>query len=223
MKLFRHQLWHLLLLLLLTAGIYQWIVADNSLLDGELWGLDTGYWLVFAFMSPVLHQFYVMLCWRFELYRKSLSRAFGDNGFKLFKIGFAALILSRPLTLVLLAISNAETLAINPVLGYLIGALLLMPGIYLMVSVKKYFGFDRAFGIDHFEPEKYRNVPMVRKGIFKYSSNGMYVFGFCLLWAPGFIWQSKAALVLALFNHLYIWVHYYFTEKPDMEEIYGKK
>ncbi len=62
---------------------------------------------------------------------------------------------------------------------------------------------------------------MVREGIFKYSDNAMYVFGFMALWVPGIILQSKAALLLALFNHLYIWVHFYCTELPDMKIIYG--
>jgi hypothetical protein len=80
---------------------------------------------------------------------------------------------------------------------------------------------NRAFGIDHFEGAEAKNVPMVRQGIFKYTSNGMYVFGFLLLWIPGLIFLSKAALLAAFFNHLYIWVHYYFTEKPDMRIIYS--
>ncbi|MGH8650439.1 MAG: hypothetical protein ACREUP_14225 [Burkholderiales bacterium] len=33
---------------------------------------------------------------------------------------------------------------------------------------------------------------------------------------------SPAALGAALFNHLYIWVHYYSTELPDMKRIYGE-
>ena len=31
---------------------------------------------------------------------------------------------------------------------------------------------------------------------------------------------SVAALAVALFNHLYIWVHYFATERPDMQRIY---
>jgi hypothetical protein len=42
-----------------------------------------------------------------------------------------------------------------------------------------------------------------------------------ILWVPGLWWASPAALVVALFNHLYIWVHYYATERPDMRRIYG--
>jgi len=32
---------------------------------------------------------------------------------------------------------------------------------------------------------------------------------------------TLAALAAALFQHACIWVHYYCTEKPDMELIYG--
>lgn len=104
----------------------------------------------------------------------------------------------------------------------MLSGILLIPAIYLFYSIKKYFGFDRAFGIDHFYPEKFKNEPMVKQGIFKYTLNGMYVFGFLILWIPGILLQSKAAVLLALFNHIYIWVHYYFTELPDMKMIYKK-
>jgi hypothetical protein len=51
----------------------------------------------------------------------------------------------------------------------------------------------------------------------------MYVYGFFILWIIAILFRSKEALLLAAFNHLYIWVHYYYTEKPDMDYIYGKK
>jgi len=35
-------------------------------------------------------------------------------------------------------------------------------------------------------------------------------------------YASIAALCVALFNHMYIWVHYYSTEFPDMKRIYGE-
>ncbi len=62
---------------------------------------------------------------------------------------------------------------------------------------------------------------MVQGGIFRFSSNAMYLFGFMGLWIPGFLFQSLAALILAVFSHAYIWIHYYATEKPDMDRIYG--
>ena len=92
--------------------------------------------------------------------------------------------------------------------------------IFLFYSVKMYFTVERAYGIDHFD--KNYNAPYVKKGIFKYTDNGMYVFGLMILYLPGLLLLSKAALVVALFNHIYIWVHYYCTERPDMQEIYGK-
>jgi protein-S-isoprenylcysteine O-methyltransferase Ste14 len=65
-------------------------------------------------------------------------------------------------------------------------------------------------------------MPFVRQGIFRFTANGMYVYGFLMLWAIGLWWASAAALVVAAFNHAYIWVHYYATELPDIRRIYGR-
>ena len=62
----------------------------------------------------------------------------------------------------------------------------------------------------------------MKKGIFRYTDNGMYIYGLMILYLPGLLLLSKAAMVVALFNHIYIWVHYYCTERPDMKVIYGK-
>jgi len=218
--LFKSQLWHFLLLLVLLTGIYFCINKDHSLLSGELFGINSSKWFLLAIIAPIIHQIYVLICWRLELFYSSISRAFGVNGFKLFKIGFAILILSRVFTIILLAISNTKTLNVNSIYVYLIVATIIIPSIYLFYSVKKYFGIDRAFGIDHFHPNKYKKEPFVKKGIFKYTANAMYVYGFLILWIPGLLLQSKAALLAALFNHIYIWVHYYFTELPDIKAIY---
>jgi hypothetical protein len=102
----------------------------------------------------------------------------------------------------------------------MLAVIVAVPAIYLFYSVRRYFGFQRAFGIDHFD-ETYRTLPLVRNGIFRFTSNGMYVFGFFLIWVPGLWWASAAAMWVALFNHLYIWVHYHSTERPDMRRIYG--
>ena len=83
----------------------------------------------------------------------------------------------------------------------------------------RYFGHARAFGADHFD-ESYRGAPLERRGVFRFTSNAMYVFGLLVLWLPGLLLSSMAALSVALFHHLYIWVHYHCTEKPDMIRIY---
>ena len=50
----------------------------------------------------------------------------------------------------------------------------------------------------------------------------MYTFAFLALWMIGLIFQSRAALLAAGFNHAFVWAHYYFTEYPDMKVIYGE-
>ena len=220
MKLLKYQHWHFLSLLVLLTGIYVYVANNDSLLKGDLLVIKTTTWFLLAILSPIFHQIYVLLFWRLELFYNSISKIFGANGFKVYKIGFAILFLSRLLTIIFLAISSANTLDINPIFAYTIGGLFFIPSVYLFYSVKKYFGIDRAFGIDHFHPEKFKNEAFVRKGIFKYTSNGMYIFGFFILWIPGLLLLSKAALLVAAFNHIYIWVHYYFTELPDIRVIY---
>ena len=104
-------------------------------------------------------------------------------------------------------------------LSYFICLILLIPGIYGQYSVFKYFGINRAFGIDHFKPEKYKNRTFVKKGIFKYTPNGMYKFVFLLLWIPGILFQSKAALIAALFQHIYIWILHTLIEELSQKRI----
>lgn len=220
MKIFKHQQWHILILGGLLFILCSYLETDTTVLNGDLWGISTLTWATFAILAPIIHQCYVLVCWRSELHYQGLSRLFGKNGFKFYKTGFSILAFSRPVLIVLLAISSSMTLSVNPTFSYVLSGLLLIPAVYLFYSVKKYFGFDRAFGIDHFYPEEYRLKPFVDQGIFKYTRNGMYTFGFFLMWVPGFLLQSKAALLLALFSHLYIWVHYYFTELPDIKMIY---
>jgi Phospholipid methyltransferase len=49
----------------------------------------------------------------------------------------------------------------------------------------------------------------------------MYTFGFFGLWVIALFARSHAALVGAVFQHAYVWVHYVCTEQPDMEVLYG--
>ena len=96
----------------------------------------------------------------------------------------------------------------------------LLPAAYTFYSVAKYFGMLRASGADHFDP-RYREMPLVKKGIFRFTSNGMYVYAFLLFWAIAVGFNSMAALVVAAFSHAYIWVHFLTTENPDMDYLYA--
>ncbi len=221
-KIFKYQQWHLLILIGLLSFLFIFTKSDSTVLEGNLWEVGTLYWYLLAISVPIIHQFYVLIIWRSELHFKSISKRFGHKGFKLYKIGFAFLFLARAITIIILAFPNTKTINIKPTFSYVLSALLLILSTYLFYSVAKYFGMDRAFGMDHFYPKKAKEWPFVNQGIFKYTPNAMYKYGFLILWIPGILLQSKAALSLALFNHLYIWVHFYFTELTDIKIIYGE-
>jgi len=216
---FEKQGWHYIFLIVLLLGVY--FLAAGGVLSGQLWGVSTQTWLWIAIATPVLHQIVVALLWRAELYHHKMTEWFGDKAFSIYKVIFTILFVGRPVTLILLGISNANTLNLNPVISYSIAVILFIPFAYTMYSVVHYFGMDRAYGIDHFDPSIYKSKPFVQQGMFKYTSNAMYKFGFLGLWVIGFAFLSKAVLLAAAFNHLYIWVHYYFTELPDIRHIYG--
>ncbi|MFK5924141.1 MAG: methyltransferase [Verrucomicrobiota bacterium] len=204
--------------MILAATLY--LSNKPAILDGVLWGVHTTTWFYLAMATPIIHQIYVWLVWRFELHLRVFSNKLGTKqAFSIYAIGFSFLFISRLITIIFLAISSKNTLHLNPLVAYIIVALITPLVIYLFYSVKKYFTIARAYGIDHFD--KNYNEPYVKKGIFKYSNNGMYVFGLLILYLPGLLFLSEAALLVALFNHVYIWVHYYFTERPDMVVIYG--
>ena len=216
---FEKQGWHLFLLVLLLVGVA--VVAQGDVLSGQLWGISTQAWLWIAIVVPVIHQIFVWLFWRLELHRGLITSWFGKNGFPIYKLGFTILFAARPISILLLGISNYGTLACPPALMYTAAVILLVPGVYTMYSVAHYFGMDRAYGIDHFD-HAYRNKPFVKQGMFRYTNNAMYKFGFLILWSIALFTLSKAALLAVVFNHLYIWVHFYFTELPDIRRIYGQ-
>ncbi|MFQ5675536.1 MAG: methyltransferase [bacterium] len=216
---FEKQWLHLLLLAVLLTGVV--LVSEIDAVEGgALWGVPSPTWLWVAVTVAVAHQGLVWFCWRTQLHLGLLTRAFGKAGFVIYAVLFAILGIARVVAVFLLALSNQGTVAADVSLLRVLAALATLPALYLFYSVHRYFGFRRAFGIDHFDPS-YRKMPFVKKGIFKYTNNGMYTYGFLLLWVPALWWGSAAALAAALFNHLYIWVHYFSTERPDIRRIYA--
>ncbi|MGQ0547725.1 MAG: methyltransferase [Betaproteobacteria bacterium] len=199
----------------------QWLHAlALAVLLGGLWAIGASRWVWLAAWIAVAHQVYVWLCWRAELHARLLTRTLGRHAFTAYAVGFAILGISRVVAVFAVAIVERDTLGLDPLLLKAAALVVLAPALYLFYSVKRYFTFRRAFGIDHFDPA-YRVLPFVRQGIFRFTRNGMYAYGFLLMWFPGLWWASGAALAAAAFNHLYIWVHYHATELPDMARIYG--
>ncbi len=213
------QLRHAILLAALLPGA--WALAAPALGDGAWLGVADTWWFWTAVAIPIVQQVLVALLWRAQLCHQALTRAFGDAGFVVWGVIFFPLLAGRPLSLIALGLADTGTVPIPAGLAYAAGALLLAPAIWAMHSVRKYFGFARALGGDHFF-ERYRTMPMVRQGAFAYSSNAMYAFVFLALWAIALLFRSRAGLAVALFQHAYIWVHWYCTEQPDGVVLYGR-
>lgn len=175
------------------------------------------FWIAVGF--PVIHQIFVWIAWRLELRSTATSRSIGFRGYvALFFVLFGG----RFVSLAALAAMDRGSLEIPLLPRALATAAFVALGVYAMYSVMRYFGLARAAGADHFD-STYRDLPLVKKGIFRFTSNGMYVYAFLLFWAIAVGFDSSAALAIAAFSHLYIWVHFYATEKPDMNFLYVKK
>ena len=172
------------------------------------------FWSAIAF--PVVHQIFVWLTWRFEIQSSATSRAVGFPGYLVL---FFLLFGGRFISLVVLAWMDRGSLNLQSLPQAGLTILFALPGIYAMYSVKRYFGMARAAGADHFDP-RFRDMPLVNEGIFRFTNNGMYLYAFLLFWAVAVGFNSSAALVVTAFSHVYIWVHFYATERPDMDFLY---
>ncbi len=221
MRIYERQLEHIISLLVLVFGVY-WASGAEGILSGNLFGMNTAFWFWLAITIPVTHQVFVLITWRAELHYSTITRTFGSRGFTFYSVVFMILLVARPIAITILAYSNQGSSLTDLRILHVVALVLLVPILYLLYSLVKYFGLKRALGIDHFDAS-YREKSLVQKGIFKYVNNSMYIFGLLILWLPGLLLASKAGLLAALFGHVYIWVHYFTVELPDMIHIYGNK
>ena len=175
------------------------------------------FWIAVAI--PILHQVFVWIAWRSELRSSMISQTIG---FRAYLIVFFLLFAGRFLTLGILAYLDRGSLELGTVSRVFLTGVLTVPSVYAIYSVHRYFGLVRAAGADHFE-ERYRTMPLVKKGIFRYTDNGMYIYAFLSFWAVAIGFNSASALSVAVFSHAYIWIHYFATEKPDMDHLYASE
>ena len=173
------------------------------------------FWIAVAF--PIAHQLFVWLTWRLELRSSTISNTIG---FRTYVVLFFLLFGGRFVSLLALAWFDRGSLKLQLLPQVLLTTVLVLLGGYAFYSVQRYFGMVRATGADHFDP-RYGDLPLVKEGIFRFTNNGMYVYAFLLFWAIAVGCNSSAALTVAAFSHAYIWVHFYTTEQPDMEFLYG--
>ena len=211
---FKHQIWHLGGIIVLFYISVQFVDLEsntNSFLEVGALG-----WFMIAMFIPIIHQVYVWICWRSELCWKLISNTIGFKGYVIL---FFILIISR-LSAIVLCFVDYGSLYKPGWLAWILGLILFIPGAYTMYSVKKYFGFLRAAGADHFDP-KYRDLPFENRGIFRWTPNAMYVFAIGIPFSFAVATGSQSMFVVAIYTYISIWLHYFCTEKPDIVEIYS--
>lgn len=210
---FRGQIWHLggTIFLFYLGTLF----VDFKNNKNSFFGLNTSNWFLIAMFMPLLHQAYVWICWRSELCWKSITNTIGFKGYVIL---FFILIILRFSAIVLCFVDYAS-LYKPSWFAWILAIIIFIPGAYTMYSVKKYFGFLRAAGADHFDT-KYKDIPFERRGIFKWTPNAMYVFGIGIPFAFAIAAGSKSMFVVAIYTYVSIWLHYYFTEREDFKIIY---
>ena len=179
-------------------------------------GISSKNWFLFAMTTPLLHQGYVWLCWRSELCWQTISRTIG---FKSYDVIFIIIMILR-LSGIGLCFADYGSWFTPGWIAWSVSVLIFIPFVYTMYSVKKYFGFMRATGIDHFD-SKYRDMPFETRGIFKWAPNAMYVFAIGIPFAFAVATGSQSMFVVAIYTYISIWLHYFCTEKEDIKVIYG--
>lgn len=209
---------HLLMLVLLLCGVA--FLLQDSPGQGRFLGMTSLGWAWISVWLAVLHQCVVAVVFRMQLHRAVFTRVFGDRDFAVWRSIFLPLLVARPVTLLVTAILDAGSLGIWRPGEILLGGALIVPAAYAMHSVLRYFTIRRATGGDHFR-ESYLTMPLVRAGAFRWTENAMYGIAFLGLWGIALLFGSWQALVVALFQHAYVWVHMYTVEAPDMRWLYA--
>jgi len=211
---FKHQIWHVggtIILFYIGAQFVDLQSNNNTFIE-----ISALSWFMVAMSVPLIHQVYVWICWRSELCWKSITNTIGLKGYIIL---FFILIISR-LSAIVLCFVDYGSLYKPGWFALFLAVIIFIPGAYTMYSVKKYFGFIRAAGADHFDP-KYKNMPFEKRGIFKWTPNAMYVFAIGIPFAFATATGSKSMFIVSIYTYVSIWLHYFCTEKEDFKVIYG--
>ena len=211
---FKNQIWHIGGLIILFCLGCQMVDFENN--SNVFLGISAKNWFLFSMMTPLMHQGYVWLCWRAELCWKIVSRTIG---FKTYAIIFIIIMVLR-LFSIGLCFADYGTWFVPGWVAWSVSMLIFIPFIYTIYSIKKYFGFMRTAGIDHFDPS-YKKIPFEKRGIFKWSSNAMYTFAITVFFGLAISAGSKAMFVFAAYTYIGAWLYYFCTEKVDFKVIYG--
>ena len=216
-QIFEGQPQHLGIALLMTLGAFSWLSSPPD--APTILGLTAQGWAKTSITLALVHQVIVAAVFRLQLHKNLMTRLFGDNDMRVWAVIFMPLLAVRPLTVIMTGWADATPITEHRSAEIILGLALLAPAIWGMHSTLVHFTLPRALGGDHFR-DKYLALPMVTKGVFKYTNNGMYGVVFAGLWGIALLFGSWNALVLALFQQSYIWVHMYCTEQPDLRRMF---
>ncbi len=219
-NIFEKQEWHFVLLALLVVSINAILAFFPVYFTGQFWGLHAKTWLWIGVIAAILQQLYVMIIWRTQLETAWITTTLPPLGYIAYYIDYAMMLTARLGAIALAAAANRDVLLIPDQARWITVLAPGIPAAWLVHSIIKYYGFKRLAGADRFETA-YRDLSWTRKGIFRLVPNAIYICGPLGLYIPGILLASPASLLLALFNHIYLWIHYYCTELPDIKRIYG--
>ena len=211
---FKNQIWHLGGTIILFYVGLQFVDFKNN--TNTFIGISALSWFMIAMSIPLIHQAYVWVCWRSELCWKSISNTIGLKGYVII---FFVLIISR-LSAIVLCFVDYGSLYTPGWFAWSLAFIIFVPGAYTIYSVKKYFGFLRAAGADHFDT-KYRDMPFEKRGIFKWTPNAMYVFAIAIPFSFAIATGSQSMFIVSIYTYISIWLHYFCTEKEDFKVLYG--
>jgi len=209
---------HLAIMALMTLGAFSLLANPTN--APRMLGLTSHGWAVTSISLAIVHQIIVAIVFRLQLHRNMMTTMFGRRDMIVWAVIFMPLLIARPLSIIMVGWSDSTTLTSWRIAEIIPGTILVLVALWAMHSVLYYFTLPRALGGDHFR-DHYAEMPLVRDGAFKYTDNAMYGVVFLAFWGIALLFGSWNALVVALFQHAYIWVHMYCTEAPDMALIYN--
>jgi hypothetical protein len=214
------QLQHIGIAILMVVGGFALLTHPPD--APRLLGLSAAGWGQISIVLALIHQIVVAVVFRLQLHRNMMTRLFQGRDMHVWATIFMPLLVLRPVTVFLTGWADQPNLLGFRFVELILGLALIVIAVSAMVSVVVHFTLPRAMGGDHFRDE-IAAMPLVDKGIFAITPNAMYGIVFLGLWGIAFLFGSWNAVVVALFQHAYIWVHMYCTETPDMDWIYGDR
>ena len=220
-KILQYQGRHLLAYVFLGALLFY---CRSFYPQGEvrIGSLSTWQWVWFSWILAGNFQFWVALFWRLELYGGRINACMGGAGFQIYRSGYVVFGLLRFLALVPIALTSRQSAAVPSWVSLPFLSVTIPMSLWGLYCAAAYFGITRASGADHFDPA-YRRKDLEKRGIYRYIPNVMYTVVVLAVYHPGLVWQSAPALIAAAAHHAFVWVHYFCTEKPDMQVIYGSR